>query len=65
MTCLPKAFTLRWKLSRNGIPAQLRIGTNKTSSGIRAHAWVEVDGVAIGEPEDITDRFKMLAPVES
>jgi hypothetical protein len=60
MTCLPRALTLRRMLSRHAIPAQLRIGANKTSTGIIAHAWVELDGEAIGEPEDIAESFKVL-----
>jgi hypothetical protein len=60
MTCLPRALTLRRMLSRHAIPAQLRIGANKTSTGIIAHAWVELDGDAIGEPEDIAESFKVL-----
>jgi hypothetical protein len=60
MTCLPRALTLRWILGRGGIPAQLCIGMNKTSTGIYAHAWVNVAGEAIGEPEDISERFKIL-----
>jgi hypothetical protein len=64
MTCLPRAFTIRWMLGRRGIPAQLRIGMNKTSTGIHAHAWVEIDGQPIGESEDITERFKILGSME-
>ena len=60
MTCLPRALTLRWMASRHGIPAQLRIGMNKSSAGMLAHAWVEVQGEMIGEPEDIADRFMVL-----
>lgn len=60
MTCLPRALTLRWMLSRRGIPAQLQIGMSKSPAGVYAHAWVEVGEAAIGEPEDIGDRFKVL-----
>ncbi len=60
MTCLPRALTLRWMASRHGISAQLRIGMNKSSAGMLAHAWVEVQGEMIGEPEDIADRFMVL-----
>ena len=60
MTCLPRALTLRWMASRHAIPTQLCIGMNKTSAGIYAHAWVELAGDAIGEPEDITESFKIL-----
>jgi len=63
MTCLPRAFTLRWMLGRRGIPAQLRIGISKTATGILAHAWVDIDGETIGESEDIPERFKILSSV--
>ena len=65
MTCLPRAFTLRWMLGRRDIPAQLRIGISKTATGILAHAWVDVEGETIGESEDIPERFKILDTLES
>ena len=64
MSCLPRAFTLRWMLGRRGIPAQVRIGMNKTSTGIHAHAWVDIEGETIGESEDVTERFKILGLME-
>ena len=60
MTCLPRALALRWMLSQRGIPAKLRIGMNKSSTGIFAHAWVEMQGEMIGEAEDIAERFTIL-----
>jgi hypothetical protein len=60
MTCLPRALTLHWILGRQGITTQLCIGINKSSTGMLAHAWVELGGQAIGEPEDITERFALL-----
>ena len=64
MTCLVKATTLCWMLSIRGIPAQLRIGANKDASGIRAHAWVEIQGRIIGESQGITESFRVLSPSE-
>jgi hypothetical protein len=60
MTCLPRALTLCWMLGRRGILTQLCIGINRSSTGMLAHAWVDVDGQAIGEPEDISERFALL-----
>jgi hypothetical protein len=60
MTCLPRALALSWLMRRHGIPARLCIGMNKSPEEIYAHAWVEAGGQAIGEPEDIEDRFKKL-----
>jgi hypothetical protein len=64
MTCLPRAFAIRWMLGRRNIPAQLRIGIRKSETGILAHAWVDVEGEAIGESEDIPERFKILETME-
>ena len=62
MPCLIRAYTLHWMLSRRGIPSRMCIGVNKSLTGIHAHAWVEVKGQAIGEPQDIEVRFKVLEP---
>jgi len=50
-TCLERSLALWWLLARRGIPAQLRIGARKSGEKLEAHAWVERDGAAIGEPE--------------
>lgn len=60
MTCLVRACTLQRMLCRRGIPSALRIGMNRSGDAISAHAWVEVRGQAVGEPEDIGDRFSVL-----
>jgi hypothetical protein len=63
MTCLVQALSLRWMLSRRGIPAQLRLGVQKKLIGIHAHAWVELMEEPLGE-ENITERFHVLEPLE-
>jgi hypothetical protein len=50
-TCLERALSLWWLLSRQGISTQFRIGVKKDGEAFGAHAWVERDGKAIGEPE--------------
>jgi hypothetical protein len=50
-TCLERALSLWWLLARQGIATQFRIGVQKDGEEFRAHAWVERNGVAIGEPE--------------
>lgn len=64
MTCLVKSSALRWMLLRRGIPVQVRIGVNKTSTGMHAHAWVELQGEPIGEAENVSERFTILESVE-
>jgi transglutaminase superfamily protein len=60
MRCVPRALTLRWLLGRHGIPVQLKIGVIREAGTLAAHAWVERDGRAIGEPAGIEERFSPL-----
>ena len=62
MTCLPRALALQRMLARRGVDSVLRIGVRKEAEAIAAHAWVEVDGRAVGEPEAIETRFRALLP---
>lgn len=62
MTCLPRALALQRMLARRGIAAALRIGVRKEAGTLAAHAWVEVGGLALGEPEEIAERFRALLP---
>lgn len=64
MTCLVKSAALSWMLAQRGVSVELRIGVHKALTGVCAHAWVELKGVPVGEAEDITEIFKMLAPPE-
>ncbi len=62
MTCLVRALALRRLLERRGISSRLRIGADWSASGFHAHAWVEVEGRAVGEPADVSDRFAVFEP---
>ena len=62
MTCLPRALALRAMLARRGIESSLRIGVRREAATIAAHAWVEVAGSPLGEPEEIEARFAPLLP---
>ena len=47
-TCLTQAIAARRLLARRGIRSDLRIGVARESDGkMRAHAWLECDGVTI------------------
>jgi hypothetical protein len=50
-TCLERSLSLWWLLARQGIATEFRIGVRKDDEKLAAHAWVERDGVAIGEPD--------------
>jgi hypothetical protein len=63
MTCLPRALALEWLLRRRGISAELRIGVQRGDDGVVAHAWVECQGRAVGEPGDVEERYSPLLRV--
>ena len=50
-TCLERSLSLWWLLARQGIATQFRIGVRKDGGKFTAHAWVEREGIAIGEPD--------------
>lgn len=62
MRCLPKALCLRWLLGRHGIESTLRIGVARQDGGLAAHAWVEREGIPVGETRDVDERFAALRP---
>jgi Transglutaminase-like superfamily len=51
VSCLERSLALWWLLARRGIATRLRIGARKSGEKFEAHAWVERNGEAIGEPE--------------
>lgn len=63
MRCLPKALCLRWLLGRHGIESELRIGVARQDGGLAAHAWVERQGIPVGETRGVEERFVPLRPV--
>jgi hypothetical protein len=45
-TCLAQSLALTWMLRTRGIAAHVRVGV-QMARGFHAHAWVEVNGVAV------------------
>jgi Transglutaminase-like superfamily len=56
-SCLEKALALWWLLGRRGIASSVRIGTRKVDDKFEAHAWVDCDGVALNEPEELHSHY--------
>jgi hypothetical protein len=52
-SCLEQSLALWYLLERRGISAQLRIGVRKNAGKFEAHAWVERDGVALNQPDEM------------
>lgn len=57
--CLEQAIALYVLLRRRGVPAELRLGVQPYP--FNAHAWVELNGVALNEEAEIVRQF---VPVE-
>lgn len=51
-SCLEESLTLWYLLRKQGIPACLRIGVRKENERFEAHAWVELRGEALNQPEE-------------
>lgn len=62
MRCLARSLALQGLLARRGIGCELRIGVRKDETGIlQAHAWIECQGRAVSEAEDIEERYAPFA----
>lgn len=49
--CLYRAIGRYSTLRRLGVPARFVMGVRRDGAGLAGHAWVEVDGAAVLEPE--------------
>lgn len=65
MRCLPQALVLQWLLGRQGIYTELRIGVRKEGTRLYAHAWLEYEGLPLGEPPEIATHFAPLVAAEA
>jgi hypothetical protein len=61
-TCLRQSLALWWLLRRRGIAAELRIGVRKEQGELQAHAWVEHDGQALNDAQDLIASYAAFQP---
>lgn len=59
--CLQQTLVLWCLLRRNHIEGEIRFGARKQEGEVQAHAWVELDGVALNEASDVCLHFSPLA----
>jgi hypothetical protein len=52
-TCLRQSLLVYWLLRRRGFDPRLRLGVRKQSGVFDAHAWVELEGIALAQ-RDLT-----------
>ena len=48
-SCLPQALAIFWLLTRRGLAPRIRFGVCHTGQDLLAHAWVELQGVALAD----------------
>jgi len=53
--CLSRSLALQWVLRRDGIPAQVHIAVHSDHDGLRAHAWVVLNGVALDDGPGVAE----------
>jgi hypothetical protein len=51
--CLSRSVALARMLARRNVASEIRIGVRTREDRLEAHAWVEVDGRAVNDREDI------------
>ena len=49
--CLVRSLVLYRFLLKAGLAPELQVGFERTDAGLRGHAWVRVDGVAVTDTE--------------
>jgi hypothetical protein len=59
--CLQRSLALHHWLQQQGLPSALRIGVRKEGAELKAHAWVELGGVAVNDHPDMLAGFVPLA----
>jgi len=62
MQCLERSLTRQRMLRKRGLDAELKIGVQKQGAELEAHAWLELTGKPLNEPEAIGERFLPLLP---
>ena len=58
IACLQRSVVLTRMFRRIGLSPQIVIGVQRLP--LRSHAWVEVDGAVIGEPQRVRKSYRVL-----
>ena len=57
--CIPHSLVLWHLLAKHGIDAAIRLGVSKLH-GFHAHSWVEYDGYALMEGDEVHHRYHQI-----
>lgn len=56
-SCLPRSLLLFWLLRARHRSVTVCLGVNKNMTGLEGHAWVELDGVVLGDTGSFISRY--------
>lgn len=56
-TCLRQSLLIYWLLRRRGFSPDFRIGVRKQAAILDAHAWIELEGRALGQASILHSPF--------
>ena len=62
-SCVPRSLALIRLLRLNGLAAGLRVGLRRTDGRLVGHAWVEHNGVTVGDDVALVRAFHPLVLV--
>ena len=60
-TCLEESLALWYLLGRQNISSRIRIGVRKQAGKFEAHAWVECEGAALNQSEELHRHYAPFA----
>ena len=55
--CLPRSLLLFWLLRARQESVELCLGISKNKADLEGHAWVERDGIIMGDTPSFTNRY--------
>ncbi|NGZ59942.1 MAG: hypothetical protein CV081_05500 [Nitrospira sp. LK265] len=58
--CLSRALLLFWLLRARLQPVSLCLGVSKNQNSLEGHAWLEQDGVVLGDTLSFVSRYALL-----
>jgi len=59
--CLARSIALAGMLQCQSYEAKVFLGVKKGQNSFASHAWVELDGTMLGEPESVKSDFTALS----
>lgn len=58
-TCLRQSLLVYWLLRRRGLNPEIKLGVRKQDDALDAHAWVELDGLALAQSDLVHHPFEI------